>query len=105
MREKGQHKLDHNETVKEKRLSRVDFFRGSVIVIELTSLVFSWMSTMELPQSLRWDLMKRSILGKSCSLVMVGLTSESRAPLMYLWVEPWTAAMLHFPRMSSMDCG
>lgn len=30
---------------------------------------------------------------------------ESNVPLMYLWVEPWTAAMLHFPKISNMDWG
>jgi len=30
---------------------------------------------------------------------------ESSAPLMYLWVEPWTAAMLHLPKISNMDWG
>lgn len=49
--------------------------------------------------------MKWSILGRSCCLIMVGLTRESKAPLICLWVVPWTAAILHFPKMSSMDCG
>lgn len=70
-----------------------------------TSLVFSWMSMILLSQLVRWNLMKWSILGKSCSLMMAGLTRESNAPRMCLWVEPWTAAILHFPKMSSMDCG
>lgn len=49
--------------------------------------------------------MKSSIFGKSWSLIMVGLMRASNAPLMYLWVEPWTAAMLHFPKISSIDRG
>lgn len=56
-------------------------------------------------QLLKWVLMKWSILGKRWSLIMVGLMMDKREALMYLWVEPWTAAILHFPKMSNMDCG
>lgn len=70
-----------------------------------TSLVFSWMSMTLSSQLLRWDLMKPSILGNRQSRMKLELTRASRAPLMYLWVRPWTAAMLHFPKMSNIDCG
>jgi len=56
-------------------------------------------------QSLKWVLMNSSIFGKSRSLIKVGLMIERSAPLMYLWVEPWTAAILRVPKISNMDCG
>jgi len=79
-------------------------FSFQLMVIQ-TSLVFSWMFMTLLSQSIKWVLMNSSIFGKSWSLIKVGLIIESSAPLMYLWVEPWTAAILRVPKISNMDCG
>lgn len=74
-------------------------------LIYRTCLVLSWMLITLFSQWLKWVLMNWSILGKSWFLIKVGLMIESNVPLMYLWVEPWTAAMLHFPKISNMDWG